>query len=47
LNKAVGGVSNSAHLSGTAIDVGVRGKSTKEAFNLILLALKDLHISFD
>lgn len=47
LNKAVGGVSNSAHLSGTAIDVGVRGKSTKESFNLILAALKDLKISFD
>ena len=47
LNKAVGGVSTSAHLSGTAIDMGIRGKTTKESFNLILLALKDLHISFD
>jgi len=47
LNKVVGGVSNSAHLSGTAIDVGVRGKNTKESFNLILAALKDLKVSFD
>lgn len=47
LNKAVGGKSTSAHLSGTAIDFNVRGLTTKESYEKILVALKDLRITFD
>ncbi len=47
LNKAVGGKSTSAHLSATAIDFNVRGLTTKESFDRVLVALKDLRIPFD
>ena len=47
LNKAVGGVSNSAHLTAMAIDFNIQGKTTKESFALVLVALKDLRIPFD
>jgi zinc D-Ala-D-Ala carboxypeptidase len=47
LNKAVGGVQTSAHLSGTAIDVNIQGLTTKQANDVILVALKDLRIQFD
>lgn len=47
LNHAVGGVSTSAHLSATAIDFLIHGKTAKQTFDLVLIALKDLHITFD
>jgi len=47
LNKAIGGVINSAHLSGTAIDFLLQGKTASETWDIIVVALKDLHISFD
>lgn len=47
LNKVVGGVSNSAHLTAMAIDFNIQGKTTKESFALVLVALKDLRIPFD
>ena len=47
LNKAVGGVSNSAHITAMAIDFNIQGKTTKESFALVLVALKDLRIPFD
>lgn len=47
LNKAVGGQPNSAHLYGAAIDFTVAGHTAPESYNMVLLALKDLRISFD
>ena len=47
LNKAVKGVSTSAHLTGMAIDFNIRGMSTKESYNTVLVALKDLRITFE
>lgn len=47
LNKAVGGVSNSAHLSGTAIDFCLQGYTANQTWDIIIVALKDLRISFD
>lgn len=47
LNKAVGGANTSAHLTAMALDFNLQGKSTKETFDLVLVALKDLRISFD
>lgn len=47
LNKAVGGVSTSAHLSAMALDFTVSGHTAPESFNLVLIALKDLRINFD
>lgn len=47
LNKAIGGVSTSAHLTGMAVDFTVRGMTAKESFEAVLVALKDLHIPFD
>jgi zinc D-Ala-D-Ala carboxypeptidase len=47
LNKAVGGVSTSAHLSAMALDFTVTGHTARESFDLVLVALKDLRINFD
>lgn len=47
LNKAIGGVSNSAHLSGTAIDFCLDGYSAHGTFDTLLVALKDLRIPYD
>lgn len=47
LNKAVGGVYNSSHLSATAADINIKGLTSQEAFDALLVALKDLRIDFD
>ena len=47
LNKAIGGVSTSAHLTGMAVDFTVRGMTAKESFEAVLVALKDLRIQYD
>jgi len=47
LNKAVKGKDTSAHLSGTAIDFCVQGHTASESWDIVLVALKDLKISFD
>jgi len=47
LNKAVGGVYNSAHLSGTATDFCIKGYTASETWDIITVALKDLRIQFD
>lgn len=47
LNKAVGGVTTSAHLSGTAIDFCLQGYSASDTWDIVLVALKDLKIPFD
>jgi len=47
LNKAIGGVATSAHLSGTAIDFCIEGMNASETWDAVLLALKDLKIPFD
>lgn len=47
LNKAVKGVSTSAHLSAMAVDFLIEGKTAKQTFDLVLVALKDLRIPFD
>ena len=47
LNKAVGGADTSSHLHAMALDFVIDGKTTKESFNLVLSALKDLRINFD
>lgn len=47
LNKAVGGVNTSAHLSAMALDFTVAGCTANESFDLVLVALKDLRIQFD
>src|SRR5665647_2137251 len=47
LNHAVGGASTSAHLSAMAVDFLIDGKTSLETYNLVLVALKDLHIQFD
>ena len=47
LNKAVGGVKTSAHLSAMALDFTVAGHTARESFSLVLVALKNLRISFD
>lgn len=47
LNKAVGGVVNSAHLSGTAIDFCLQGYTANATWDILIVALKDLRIPFD
>ena len=47
LNKAVGGVKNSAHLSAMAVDFLINGRTAQQTFDLVLVALKDLQIPFD
>lgn len=47
LNKAIGGVVNSAHLSGTAIDFCLDGYSANDTWDFIIVNLKDLRINFD
>lgn len=47
LNKAVGGVSTSAHLSGTAIDFCLQGYTANQTWDIIIVALNDLRIPFD
>lgn len=47
LNKAVNGAKNSAHLSAMAVDFLIEGKTAKQTFDLVLIALKDLRIQFD
>lgn len=47
LNKAVGGVPTSSHLSGTAIDFVLQGHTAAESWDAVITALKDLRIPFD
>lgn len=47
LNKAVGGVSNSSHLSAMAVDLNIEGMNTNEAYKLVLDTLKIIKIQFD
>lgn len=47
LNEAVGGKETSAHLSAMAADFVIDGHTALETYNLVLVALKDLHIQFD
>lgn len=47
LNTAVGGKDTSAHLSAMAVDFVIDGHTVLESYNLVLVALKDLHIQFD
>ena len=47
LNKAVGGVSTSAHLSAMAIDFKLYGKTSKQTYDIILKAIKFLNIDYD
>lgn len=47
LNSAVGGKATSAHLSAMAVDFLIDGHTALETYNLVLVALKDLHIQFD
>ncbi len=47
LNTAVGGKDTSAHLSAMAVDFVIAGHTALESYNMVLVALKDLHIQFD
>ena len=47
LNKAVGGVATSSHLTGMAVDFNIEGMTTKQSYDAVLLALKNLWIPFD
>ncbi|MDD2613114.1 MAG: D-Ala-D-Ala carboxypeptidase family metallohydrolase [Bacteroidales bacterium] len=47
LNKAVGGVSTSAHLSAMAIDFKLYGKTSKQTYDIILKAINFFNIDYD
>jgi len=47
LNEAVGGTHNSAHLKAQAVDFVIGGLSARQTYEVVLEALKTLHIPFD
>lgn len=47
LNEAVGGTRNSAHLKAQAVDFVIGGLSARKTYEVVLEALKTLHIPFD
>lgn len=47
LNKAVGGVATSAHLSGMAIDFTIQGHTAKETYVIIKSILEMMDLPFD